>query len=153
MPDPVIENVLLYNSLKSIADLYSGTDEAEILLNCPDDIYVSFDEGYLNRVITNLVKNGIQAVNEGDSSKVEIIVDSSLTDFVIIRVKDNGTGVSDEKADNIFTPYFSTKISGMGLGLPIVKNMVESCGGEIWFENNPDAGASFFVKLKKVEVE
>jgi hypothetical protein len=41
----------------------------------------------------------------------------------------------------------------MGLGLPIVKNMIESCAGEIWFENNIDSGASFFVKLKKVEVE
>jgi signal transduction histidine kinase len=153
MPDPVIESVLLYNLLKSVADLYSGADDAEILLDCPDDINVSFDVGYLNRVITNLVKNGIQAVNEGDIPKIEIIVDSIFIDFVIIRVKDNGTGVSEDKAGNIFTPYFSTKISGMGLGLPIVKNMVESCGGEIWFENNIDVGASFFVKLRKVDSE
>jgi signal transduction histidine kinase len=41
----------------------------------------------------------------------------------------------------------------MGLGLPIVKNMVESCGGKIWFENNIDSGASFFVKLRKVDLE
>ena len=153
MPDPVIENILLYNSLKSIADLYIGTDDAEILLVCPDDLYVSFDEGYLNRVITNLVKNGIQAVNDGENPSLEILVDTSLSDSVIIQIKDNGTGISDEKAGNIFTPYFSTKISGMGLGLPIVKNMVESCGGKIWFENNIDSGASFFVKLRKVDLE
>jgi nitrogen fixation/metabolism regulation signal transduction histidine kinase len=153
MPDPVIENILLYNSLKSIADLYIGTDDAEILLVCPDDLYVSFDEGYLNRVITNLVKNGIQAANDGENPSLEILVDTSLNDSIIIQIKDNGTGISDEKAGNIFTPYFSSKISGMGLGLPIVKNMVESCGGKIWFENNIDSGASFFVKLRKVDSE
>jgi nitrogen fixation/metabolism regulation signal transduction histidine kinase len=152
MPDPVIEDILLYNSLKNTADLYTGTDDAEILLECEEELYVLFDAGYLNRVVSNLVKNGIQAAIEGQTPKIEIIV-IVQEQFVRIQIKDNGTGVSDEKAGNIFTPYFSTKISGMGLGLPIVKNMVESCGGEIWFENNIDLGASFFVKLRKVDSE
>jgi nitrogen fixation/metabolism regulation signal transduction histidine kinase len=109
MPDPVIEKNQLYQSLNSIVDLYTGTDEAEILLECEEELYVLFDAGYLNRVVSNLVKNGIQAAIEGQTPKIEIIV-IVQEQFVRIQIKDNGTGVSDEKAGNIFTPYFSTKI-------------------------------------------
>ncbi|MCX6187982.1 MAG: ATP-binding protein [Bacteroidetes bacterium] len=152
MPDPIIEKLLLYNSLKSITDLYTGTDEAKITLQCDEDLYVSFDESYLNRVVTNLVKNAIQAVNDNDIPEVDVIVTTLNDNNIVIQVKDNGTGIPIEKMDSIFTPYFSTKINGMVLGLPIVKNMVDSCGGEIWFENNVDVGASFFVKMKRVDV-
>jgi signal transduction histidine kinase len=62
-------------------------------------------------------------------------------------VKDNGIGIDPEKIEKIFTPNFTTKSTGMGLGLAMVKNIVESSGGKIWFETSRSHGTSFFVFL------
>lgn len=109
-------------------------------------ITLYFDEGFLNRTLTNLIKNAIQAIPEGEEVLIDIGVEQQQNG-VIIWVKDNGTGIDVEKADKIFTPYFSTKTFGMGLGLPIVKSMIESSGGKIWFKNNNTAGTTFFVEI------
>jgi signal transduction histidine kinase len=66
---------------------------------------------------------------------------------VVIQVKDNGTGISSDQAEKIFTPYFSTKVIGMGLGLPIVKSMIESGGGNIFFESELGKGTLFTIVL------
>ncbi len=152
MPEPVLENLHVKSVLKSIAHLYIGVDDAEIQVLCEDNIYVHFDDSYLNRVLTNLVKNGIQAANDNSKPIIVMIATRTSDDYITIQIKDNGAGIDNEKSESVFTPYFSTKINGMGLGLPIVKSMVESCGGTIWFENNEDVGASFFVKLRAIEI-
>jgi two-component system nitrogen regulation sensor histidine kinase NtrY len=71
------------------------------------------------------------------------------TENIIITVKDNGSGISPEQAAQIFKPYFSTKISGMGLGLPIVKNMIESGKGTITFTSEPGEGTIFTITLPR----
>lgn len=111
-----------------------------------ENVTLYFDEGFLNRTLTNLIKNAIQAVPEDESVNIEIGIKAD-NDNVLIWVKDNGTGIDSEKSDRIFTPYFSTKSFGMGLGLPIVKSMIESSGGKIWFKNNTDKGTTFFVQI------
>ena len=68
---------------------------------------------------------------------------------IIIFVKDNASGMTEEQAQKVFTPYFSTKISGMGLGLPIVKNMIESGGGTITFKTQLGVGSEFCITLPK----
>ncbi len=111
-----------------------------------ENINLYFDEGFLNRTFTNLIKNAIQAVPEEETVNIEIGITTN-NNYVVVWVKDNGTGIDSEKADRIFTPYFSTKSFGMGLGLPIVKSMIEVSGGKIWFKNNPDKGTTFFVQI------
>ncbi len=69
---------------------------------------------------------------------------------IVIQVQDNGCGISTEQAEKIFTPYFSTKVIGMGLGLPIVKSMIESGGGTIDFESEPGKGTLFTIVLPAV---
>jgi two-component system nitrogen regulation sensor histidine kinase NtrY len=64
----------------------------------------------------------------------------------IITISDNGTGVSDEMKDHIFEPNFTTKSSGMGLGLAMVRNLIQNFGGTISFENQ-DKGASFTITI------
>lgn len=69
---------------------------------------------------------------------------------MLITVKDSGTGIPPEVADDIFKPFFTTHTKGTGLGLAISKDIVEKHGGRIWFENNRDgAGCTFFVELPK----
>jgi two-component system, NtrC family, nitrogen regulation sensor histidine kinase NtrY len=68
-------------------------------------------------------------------------------DSFIFSIKDNGEGIANEVHNKIFVPNFTTKTAGMGLGLAMVKNIVESVDGKIWFESKMDEGATFFVAL------
>lgn len=122
-------------------------DEDTITLNIPPkDIYLNFDPNYLTRVITNLVKNANQAVPVGRKPKVQIDVKEDGK-YVKILLKDNGTGISDEVSKKLFEPKFTTKSSGSGLGLPMVKKIIEDYNGTIRFKNNPDMGATFIITL------
>ena len=69
--------------------------------------------------------------------------------FTLIEITDNGHGISKELADKVFEPKFTTKTSGMGLGLGIVKNILDSNKGKISFKSNSKKGTTFKIKLKK----
>jgi two-component system, NtrC family, nitrogen regulation sensor histidine kinase NtrY len=66
---------------------------------------------------------------------------------ILVKVKDNGQGISDEMRSKIFTPNFTTKTSGTGLGLAMCKGIVEQAKGQIWFETKAGEGSTFFVEL------
>jgi signal transduction histidine kinase len=152
MPTPSYEEINVYQSLRQLVDLYSQGNEHNIQLHCNKHISIQFDSGYFNRIMTNLLKNAIQAMPENKQGEILIdVIDGN--EVVRIYVKDNGTGMSEEQAANIFVPYFSTKISGMGLGLPIVKNMIESGGGSISFTTQQSVGTEFCITLPKQQTE
>ena len=100
------------------------------------------------RVVTNLVKNAIQAVPEIENPRILVSV-ASDGDFVKISVADNGIGIADEFKDKVFEPKFTTKTSGMGLGLGMVKNIVETYKGDITLTSQPDKGTVFVVRFPK----
>jgi len=113
-----------------------------------EKIIAKLDKIQLSRVITNLITNAIHALSEVDEPKIEIFVTENLLN-VIIKVKDNGKGISNDNASKIFEPKFTTKSSGMGLGLSMVKNIVEAYNGEISFESELKIGTIFTVILPK----
>ena len=102
------------------------------------------------RVITNLVKNAIQAVPEVESPRILVSVVSD-GDKVKISVADNGIGIQDGFKDKVFEPKFTTKSSGMVLVLVIVKNIVETYNGSINFTSQPGKGTVFTVMFPKAE--
>ena len=113
-----------------------------------NEVIIKFDRTQLMRVITNLVKNSIQAIHENhlEEPKIEVRVYQDES-FAIISVMDNGTGITDENKAMVFEPKFTTKTSGMGLGLAMVKKIVETYGGEISFKTIKGEGTTFIVKL------
>lgn len=115
-----------------------------------DEIIAKFDRTQLIRVVTNLVKNGIQAIPNDKTPQVLVNVGQDDTN-VVITVADNGAGVSEENRDKIFEPKFTTKTSGMGLGLAMVKNIVETYKGEISFTSQTGGGTVFKVVFPKKE--
>lgn len=148
MPAPSYEYINVQTTLTQLVDLYSQGNDHKITLHCPAELYISFDPGYFNRAVSNLIKNAIQAMPEGQVG--EILVDAIDNGKEIkLFVKDNASGMTDEQAAKIFVPYFSTKVSGMGLGLPIVKNMIESGGGTISFTTQLGVGTEFCITLPK----
>ncbi|WP_026836732.1 ATP-binding protein [Gillisia sp. JM1] len=113
-----------------------------------EEILAKFDRTQLIRVVTNLVKNATQALQEVENPKILVEVSEDDT-MVIIQVSDNGIGVSKEDKEKVFEPKFTTKSSGMGLGLAMVKNIVETYQGEITFISEKDKGTIFTVKFPK----
>lgn len=144
MPVRKDETIHLIEEIDTALELF---DEDVVEFQHEDkEIYLQFDPNYLVRVITNLVKNAIQAVPSKQKPKVQITV-KKLQDHVEISVKDNGTGIPDDVSKKLFEPKFTTKSSGSGLGLPMVKKIVEEYNGTIRFRNNPEIGATFIVTL------
>jgi nitrogen fixation/metabolism regulation signal transduction histidine kinase len=112
------------------------------------EIIAMFDRTQLIRVVTNLVKNAIQSIPEGKNPKiyVEVFLENNN---VVFTVSDNGVGVSEENISKVFEPKFTTKTSGMGLGLPMIKNIVETYKGSITFVSQENEGTTFKVSFPK----
>tara|TARA_R110002050_G_scaffold48356_3_gene112530 strand:- start:94022 stop:95431 length:1410 start_codon:yes stop_codon:yes gene_type:complete len=113
-----------------------------------EEIIAKLDRTQLIRVVTNLVKNAIQAVPDVESPRILVTV-SSEGEYVKIAVADNGIGIGDEFREKIFEPKFTTKSSGMGLGLGMVKNIVETYNGTIDFTSQPGKGTVFTVRFPR----
>lgn len=106
------------------------------------------DKEQLNQILNNLIKNGIQSMTEQESGKINVRISEKENDYVV-EVRDNGSGIREDEYDKIFSPNFTTKTGGMGLGLALVKNMIENSGGSVWFESVEGKGSSFFFSLPK----
>ncbi len=113
-------------------------------------IIAKLDRTQLIRVVTNLVKNAIQAVPEVTSPRILVSVTTEDT-YVKISVADNGVGILEGFREKIFEPKFTTKTSGMGLGLGMVKNIVETYNGSITFISLPGKGTVFTVKFPRLD--
>ncbi len=115
-----------------------------------DQIRARFDRAQLIRVVNNLVKNSIQAIdsNNPETPRIDVNVFKDKKD-VVITVTDNGVGVDDENRKLIFEPKFTTKSSGMGLGLAMVKNIVEAFKGTISFTSEMGKKTTFTVRFPK----
>lgn len=114
------------------------------------EIVSKFDRTQLIRVVTNLIKNSIQAIeqNQTENPRIEVHVFTDQ-DWASITVKDNGMGISEEYKTKVFEPKFTTKSSGMGLGLAMVKNIMETYNGNITFESEVGKGTKFRVDIPK----
>ena len=114
-----------------------------------DEIIAVLDRTQLIRIITNLVKNATQSIPEEQDLKVVFVTVKEVDDNVVISVTDNGIGIAEHNREQIFEPKFTTKTSGMGLGLGIIKNIIENYKGTITFETEHGKGTTFIVSLPK----
>ena len=127
--------------------------EKYVVLETPNQpLLARLDRTQLIRILTNLVKNAIQACTDTPNPSIHVQIEG-IDNKVCIRVIDNGPGIATENLDKIFEPKFTTKSSGMGLGLPMVKNIVETYEGHIEVEPNSANGTVFRVWLPLVNTE
>lgn len=111
-----------------------------------DDATSQGDGDRLLQALLNLLINAIQASPEGGKIYVSLILKE---DALQIRVRDEGSGLSEEVAAQIFTPYFTTRSRGTGLGLPIAQQIMEAHNGTIYAENAAAGGAVFTMELPR----
>ena len=158
--DPVL--IDLDKTLKDQIVIFDNKDNIDISYIGMEGAFVMAPKPQLIRVFVNLITNAVQAVEiyqkeaaeRGEDSgrgKVLICLRNSIRDgYYDVVVDDNGSGVSEENLDKLFTPNFTTKSSGTGLGLAICRNIIEKCEGEISYQKSfALGGASFMVTLPK----
>ena len=134
----------------NIATLYATNEQVEIDVDLyPHEVLIEADKTQVNRLFTNLLQNAVQAVPRGRKAQLEIKSDL-LGDEILISVKDNGNGIPPAMVHKIFTPNFTTKSSGTGLGLAMCKGIVEKMNGRIWFETKENEWTVFYVQIPVV---
>jgi signal transduction histidine kinase len=148
MPKMQVERVNMLTLLQNVSDFHQGENGVKITLEAHPEIasWVMTDKEQMLRVFNNLLRNAMQAIPETRAGEINMNMKQE-GNRCLIEVRDNGSGISEELRDKIFSPNFTTKNAGMGLGLALVKNIVESSGGLVWFESEPGSGTSFYISL------
>ena len=116
-----------------------------------DEIKVLVDKEMIGHVFSNLLKNAIQSVPKERMGRIDVVIRCD-DHYVYVSIIDNGDGILDENKDKIFDVNFSTKIYGMGLGLVVVKNVIEQAGGTVTFTSTYGKGSEFVVSLPLASV-
>ena len=148
MPGANPVEVNLPDQIKITLELFKNTDNVTFWVRWPHEskVIVYADKEQLNGVFSNLIKNGIQSIPPGREGLIKVNLDIE-SNKVVVAISDNGSGIPEDMQKKLFTPNFTTKTSGMGLGLSIVKKFIESANGRIWFESKADEGSVFYVEL------
>jgi nitrogen fixation/metabolism regulation signal transduction histidine kinase len=135
---------------EEVTSLYRGS-YPEVLFNIEriaGDVTVKMDKNRFSQLLTNLTLNAIAAMD--GKGYIEIRTDllkKRDMKYCRLSIRDTGKGISKEYSQQIFSPYFTTKKSGTGLGLPIVERIISDHGGVIWFNSEEGMGTTFFIDL------
>jgi two-component system nitrogen regulation sensor histidine kinase NtrY len=151
MPKAKNENLQLNEVLTSCINLFNETPGVEIQFkNDGQPHAVLADREQLIRAFSNIIKNAIQSI-PAQRKGVIVISIKTENDVHVISFADNGIGIPAALVPKIFTPSFTTKSSGMGLGLALVKGTIDAALGSIWFETKEGEGTVFYVSLPNAE--
>ena len=156
MPRPILKKIDIVKLIKKTLDFLKLTSKNPInIVNKTNNKFIKGDEDQLNRVFINLIKNSEESFLEqmrkepNFKGNIDIEIDDNK-DYIVIRIKDNGTGITDAK--KAMTPYFTTKKTGTGLGLPIVTKIINEHSGKFSIKNKTDkSGTLITISLPKYE--
>ena len=146
MPEPKKEKLNVVEVVELAIDIFNR-DHINFTSNSKK-IYANFDRTQLIRVITNLLKNAFQAIPVDRTPKIDVNI-SDDDNFVKISISDNGYGISKTDTQKIFEPSFTTKSSGMGLGLSMIKSIINAYNGDISFNSKTNIGTTFNINFPK----
>jgi two-component system, NtrC family, nitrogen regulation sensor histidine kinase NtrY len=144
MPKPTIGEEDLSETIRQVVFMMRiGHPEIEITDRIPDEpLITSFDRRLISQAVTNIVKNATEAIAavpdlERGQGRIEVVLDESHPDYLILTVTDNGKGFPVEGRQRLLEPYMTTREGGTGLGLPIVAKILEEHGGGMELLDNP----------------
>ena len=135
--------------LKNAVELYAHSLLIE--LEVPEDLtsaVIMGDNDQLLRVFNNVLKNAVQATENIESPAIKVFIED-LENYYVVKVSDNGIGITERQAERIFEPNFTTKSSGTGLGLAMSKSIVDNMNGKITFTSTVNVGTTFQIELPK----
>jgi len=151
MPQAKNKKVDLVSVIQTAIVIFGETPGISIHFNEPSSLIFTWaDEKQLLRVFNNLIKNAIQAIPHSRKGKIEIGIAQQQSD-IHVSIADNGTGIQESESEKIFSPNFTTKSGGSGLGLSIVQKIISQAGGRIWFDSSNNEGTTFNLTLPVYE--
>ncbi len=150
IPRSNFEVVELNKIIENAIRLFSDTQPVKFEFTQGEQRMVLADSEQLNRVFINLINNSVQAIADALRGLIKITVESK-NGFHEIRFSDNGSGIPEDQKNKVFYPNFTTKTGGMGLGLAVVKNIIQNAKGEITFESEEGKGTTFIILLPAYE--
>jgi two-component system nitrogen regulation sensor histidine kinase NtrY len=149
MPTAMNEVFVINDVVASVHDLFRKREDMDIQLQVPiNDLFVFADKSQVIRVLNNIVKNAIQAIPKTRRGLIHIKL-TSTEELIVISIDDNGVGIDEHMRDKVFYPNFTTKSSGMGLGLAICSDIIQSFDGRIYFETEKGVGTTFIIELPR----
>jgi two-component system nitrogen regulation sensor histidine kinase NtrY len=148
MPETQMERFNIFDAITQATTIFRQTDNFEIkYIPSAHPFFIHADKDQILRSFNNLLKNAIEAMPAERHGIIEIIHTATKTN-IQIQIKDNGSGIPEALRERIFVPNFTTKNSGTGLGLALVKNAIEYAGGTISFDTEPDKGTTFYIRFQ-----
>lgn len=138
---------------ENCAEFFKNNEEnVEVVVKVEgsDKVFIHADRDQLLRAFNNLIRNAIQAIPSDRQGLVNILIYTD-TDNVYVEVSDNGAGIPEEIREKIFAPNFTTKGSGMGLGLAMTRTILENAHGDISFETREGIGTTFLIRLPRLK--
>jgi len=147
MPEPQKEEIDLLTVIKSTVTLFELEEDCVISIESNEaTVLLKIDKNQWVQVFNNLIKNAIQSLNERKEGKVNISIIKTVNE-VVIKISDNGKGIPDNQKDKIFVPHFTTKSTGSGIGLSVVRQIIENHNGTISFESIENEGTTFRIAI------
>jgi nitrogen fixation/metabolism regulation signal transduction histidine kinase len=151
-PDLDLRPMDINKLINEVLDLYRGNaDECQFKIELASGLpNLKIDVGRMRQLLHNLIKNSLEAAAKGKDCVISIstrVVSEQNQDVLELRIKDNGPGISEKIMGHFFEPYVTTKPKGSGLGLAVVKKIIEEHGGSIWAENPEQGGAEIIIHL------
>ncbi|MCW3077237.1 MAG: kinA [Bacteroidetes bacterium] len=149
LPETNLKTVNLTELIYSTVNLFNENRHGIISIELPaEEMWVLGDKEQTLRVFNNVIKNAIHATEDVDEPKINISAEDRDNLYVIL-IKDNGCGIAENLRDKIFEPNFTTKTTGSGLGLAMVKNIMTNFRGNIYFESEVNKGTRFYIEFRK----
>lgn len=150
MPSASPTGIDLSEVVRAAVDVFHASPGIVVAHEERGPLPVMADREHMLRVLNNLLKNAVQAIPEGRDGRIAVVARSD-GGHAIVEVRDNGMGIAEDVRERIFSPSFTTKSGGMGLGLAMVKRMVEQAGGTVRFESTEGEGTRFIVELPLIK--
>lgn len=113
----------------------------------PDDLLICADESLLTRVLFNMIKNSMEAMQETGKPEIRLTAERSPSGKAILKVIDNGPGMNDELIERIFIPFFTTREKGSGIGLSLSRQIINMHKGSITVKSNPGKGTEMIITI------
>lgn len=147
MPKPDEQPFNIIETLQNVVLLFNNLENVDITSDMSgfDNLIVTADKEQISRVFINIIKNASQAIPEGVRGKIHVKVEAG--EKFVVKISDNGCGIPQDIRGKLFTPSFTTKSSGSGLGLAMCKNIIVNAHGDITFESSEGVGTTFIISL------
>ncbi|MGD8484814.1 MAG: ATP-binding protein [Thioalkalispiraceae bacterium] len=149
--EPVLITELLIDIEAQLETRLSGSSIKLTITNHCQQALIAGNPKMLCSAILNLADNAIQAMHANKQAHAQISIEANCdADNVLIAIKDNGPGIAEEKQEQIFNPFFTTRNEGTGLGLAVVKAIIHAHKGHINLDSQPGVGSTFIIHLPQL---